>query len=1057
VNNIVGKFVVSERGLAKVVGIDGEKYTIEYFISPWKRERISVELGSATPERLYQQTRVYVELNDRWRMGRIILAHDQVGGTYSYDIQFPNQQVLRGFSEDNIYCRCWVDHDDPTETLALGGMETQFFHDRRQQFTKTILQQRAACRGFVGILSSKIELVPHQLDVVSRILEDPLQRYLLADEVGMGKTIEAGMIIRQFLLSFSQDNVLVVTPDTLVKQWHQELESKFMVSEFSDRVNVCSSSEMEKYVTKPISLLVVDEAHHLVSLDIPDVLQQLASSSPRLLLLSATPSLGQTDVLLRLLKLLDPDCYDGVNFESFAVRVENREQFGIFLRGLRSDANPIVLRQRLKQLSQLFSSDQDALQLGDRVSVALEQGNIDELRRSIHSLRSHIADVHRIHQRLIRTRRRDAADWVFRPRGPAINNQGEPDLNHVSLIRVEDTRNETVFDLFEQWRQEISNCYSDINPKRRELANWVVVLFEAMGCGLDCMLDTIKHVPTHFLDSEWRTAFKEALDQANIGTSRANQIADELKRYLDALKHIHPNKNPQVVVFGSDLKDLNACASALGILIGNEIVLRAWDINNANEDIALSFESSQIAQVLFCSKEEEEGLNLHFTNAIVHLDCPFSPSRIEQRIGRLDRFGRIQDRIEHRIVVPSVNTEFSLWEAWFDLLANAFYIFNESVADVQFSLEEISNQLSDLLLEQGAQGIRGATEYVQKAIKKERDHLDNQYALDQVLQEDSTGELFKALDQLEDDEEVIADATAAWLKDVLGLACRGDHHRIFRFDWDPNRTLLPLLPWAKWLQPGLKGSHTFVRRHALHDQQNLPQLLRLGSCLYRSVQLEYQWDDRGTAFATWRQILNHDQEEWIAFKLCYIIEIRLPENLNEDEENSLRARLDAYLPPSCEVLYVDAALNLITDETLIEQLASPYSQANDKSWKDFNLGSRQEALFGLIDSLHFEKLCHSIRDTSEQRLREQSSFQSMVKEVYERGLSDIEHRNRRLTQRLSNIIRSGEIEDSGLSREIELNKKILETLSNPIVRLDAIGVIVLSSRSPEDFMLGKSL
>ena len=159
--------------------------------------------------------------------------------------------------------------------------------------------------------------------------------------------------------------------------------------------------------------------------------------------------------------------------------------------------------------------------------------------------------------------------------------------------------------------------------------------------------------------------------------------------------------------------------------------------------------------------------------------------------------------------------------------------------------------------------------------------------------------------------------------------------------------------------------------------------------------------------------------------MCYIKEIRLPDNLNEDEENSLRARLDAYLPPSCEVLYVDAALNLVTDETYIDQLAYPYSQANDKSWKDFNLGSRQDALFGLIDPLHFEKLCHSIRDTSEQRLREQPSFQSMVKEVYERGVLDIEHRNRRLTQRLSNITHSGEIEDSGLSRDIELNNKVL--------------------------------
>ena len=601
-NNLVGRFVITEKGLAKVIQNAGDNYIIEYFISPWKREAISVKLNSSTPERLYQQTRVYVKLSDRWLMGRIIHAHDQVNGGYSYDIQFPNKRVLRGCSEESIYCRCWVDHDDPTETLSLGGMETQYFHDRRQQFTRTILKQRAACRGLIGILSSRIEFVPHQLDVVRRVLEDPLQRYLLADEVGMGKTIEAGMIIRQFLLSFSQGNVLVVTPETLVKQWNHELEGKFITSEFYGRVDVCSSSEMKKYVTKTISLLVVDEAHHLVSLDIPDVLQQIASSSPRLLLLSAIPLLSQEEVLFRLLKLLDPDCYNDVDFESFNVRVKSREQFGIFLRGLRVNANPIVLRQRLKQLPQLFSSDQVAIQLGECVAMALEQGNNIELRRSIYSLRTHIADVHRLHQRLIRTRRQDSADWVFRPRGPKIRSQTELDLNHISIIRVEDTRNETIFDLFEQWRQEMSNKYSDIDSKRKELANWVGVLFEAMGCGFDCLLDAIKHVPTHFLDSEWRVAFEKAIFQENIENSRANQIANKIKYYLDRLKKKNPNRNPRIVVFGSYLEDINECASALCSIIGNELVLCAWIISNPSEDIARKFQTSDTAQVLFCSK-----------------------------------------------------------------------------------------------------------------------------------------------------------------------------------------------------------------------------------------------------------------------------------------------------------------------------------------------------------------------------------------------------------------------------------------------------------------------
>jgi ATP-dependent helicase HepA len=288
------------------------------------------------------------------------------------------------------------------------------------------------------------------------------------------------------------------------------------------------------------------------------------------------------------------------------------------------------------------------------------------------------------------------------------------------------------------------------------------------------------------------------------------------------------------------------------------------------------------------------------------------------------------------------------------------------------------------------------------------------------------------------------------------LLCRGDYRRIFRFAWDQDRTLLPVWPWAELLQPGLAGNHTFLRRHALQGTpENAPQLLRIGSSLMRSIEREYRWDDRGTAFSTWRQALAPGQQEWLAFKLCYVIEARLPETLSEDEKNSLRTRLDGYLSPWLDVLYVDAELNPVVDKMYLDLISLPY-KGQDGNIRDFNLGSRQEALFGLIDSTHFERLCYSIRSSSEERLREQASFKQTVTKAYERGLLDIEHRNRRLNQRRQTRKHSGELEDSGLSREISLNKKILESLGNPVVRLDAIGAIVLSGRSPQEFIEGEA-
>jgi ATP-dependent helicase HepA len=1053
--SLIGKFVSDLRyGPAKVIASEGEKYIIEYFLSPWNRKQITTTIRkSYEPVPLFEQTRVYVEIENRWQVGRIATVYDREDGGYDYRIQFPNQQY-RDHSEEDLYCRCWMPHDDPTSSLAFGGMETQYFYERRQRFSDTLLAQRSACRGMAAILSSNIEFVPHQLNVVHRVLEDPLQRYLLADEVGMGKTIEAGLVIRQFLLSHSEGDVWVFAPKALTKQWTKELEQKFLTTEFPDRVGVFSIDQIEELPCENAALLVLDEAHHIVAHEIPISIQRVVLSSSRVLLLSATPSLGRPEVLLRLLTLLDPDCYAGVTTDEFSEKVEKREEIGIFIRGLRVDANPAILQQRLRRLSELFGSDEEALRLGHCVQEALTNLDQDLLARSIHALRGYIVDIYRIHQRLIRTRRRDAADWVFRPRGPKIVDGSALDLRHVNMIWIADSRFDDVFDLFEQWRIQMSSTYPTTHPLRVELASWVVLLFDSIGSGLDCFKTVLSGIPPEFLDEHLREAFIKELDQTNQESTRSDQIASYIKRHLKKIQQEKNQDLARIAIFGSDQSDVKSCALALGNLIGGDKVLLAKDYLDHDQDIATTLESDEIGQVLFCTRDEEEGLNLNFFDAIVHLDTPFSPSRIEQRIGRLDRFGRRQNRLEQSVVLPAVTDEdSSLWEAWFDLLAHAFCIFNEPIADVQFSLDEITLKLRDALLEQGASGLREAIDGVHDMLTKERERLDNQYALDQVIQlEDSASDIFHDLDDLEADEIEIAEATLGWAKDVLQLRCRGDYREIFRFEWDRDRTQLPLKPWGRLLKPGLEGCHTFLRRHTLRKSlQRPPQLLRIGSSLMKSIEHEYIWDDRGTAYSTWRQVLPRTEQEWLGFKLHFIIEARLPKTLNVLEKDGLRARMDGYFPPWSNVIYIDAELKPVVDTSLLNLMSLPFKGEKTRGL-DFNLGSRLDALFGLIDSTQFERLCFSIRNSSETWLREQHTFKDTVDTAYERGRLDIEHRIRRLNQRREIRTSSGEREDSGLSRQIELNESILSALRNPIVKLDAIGAIVLSGRSPQEFI-----
>ena len=176
------------------------------------------------------------------------------------------------------------------------------------------MKQRAAFGGLTALASSAVELLEHQVAIVRRILADPIERYLLADEVGLGKTIEAGILIRQHVIDLPDTaRVLVIVPEHLVSQWEDELESKmFLGSE--DGVDVVPETALleSRLNSANPTLLVVDEAHRpalrAFSSDPGErraynQLRLLATRAPRLLLLSGTPVLHQEDGFLAMLHL----------------------------------------------------------------------------------------------------------------------------------------------------------------------------------------------------------------------------------------------------------------------------------------------------------------------------------------------------------------------------------------------------------------------------------------------------------------------------------------------------------------------------------------------------------------------------------------------------------------------------------------------------------------------------------------------------------------------------------------------------------------------------------
>lgn len=264
----------------------------------------------------------------------------------------------------------------PEERLFNGAVDAPTLFNLRYKtlWNKNRMTQSRA-RGFVG---GRMNLIPHQFYVAGQISERPIPRVLLADEVGLGKTIEAGLALHQLILSERVKRALILVPDSLVYQWFIEMLRKFNLSfvtmnqethlepgsnPFTENdfvivnIGLLKGAEMARKLMSEASwdLMVVDEAHQLkwslekVSVEY-SIVEQIAKTTKGLLLLTATPEqLGLEGHFARL-KLLDPDRF--FDFHKFLEELSHYEQVASEARALLAKGGP-ENEAKLKELQDL--------------------------------------------------------------------------------------------------------------------------------------------------------------------------------------------------------------------------------------------------------------------------------------------------------------------------------------------------------------------------------------------------------------------------------------------------------------------------------------------------------------------------------------------------------------------------------------------------------------------------------------------------------------------------------------------------------------------------------
>lgn len=538
-------------------------------------------------------------------------------------------------------------------------------------------------------IQSSVVPLPHQLYALNRAVSRDRIRYLLADEVGLGKTIEAGLVLRELKLRGRVKRILVVAPKGLVRQWQAEMRihfgEKFHFIEPSEltafrqwrsggageeenlwrmhdqvicsldsvkplegrrgwsleQLNTYNRERFEDLISASWDLVIIDEAHRMGG-STEQVARYklgaaLAEASPYLLLLSATPHQGKTDQFMRLMQLLDREAFPDESSVSrdrvrpFVIRTEKRVS-------INAEGQPLF-KPRVTRLQAVTWQAQHSAQqrLYEAVTDYVRHG----YNQAMAAKQRHIGFLMILMQRLVTSS--TAAIRTTLEKRQALLDAPQPQAN-----LFESTSADEWADLDGQSQVDLAVQSSGWELEKSEVEMLLELARETEVAGTDAKAEALLELIYKLQKEEGDPALKVLIFTEFVPTQTM------LAEYLES-------RGFSVATLNGSM-DLEARTRAQQVF-------------------------SKDVRVLISTDAGGEGLNLQFCHVIVNFDMPWNPMRIEQRIGRVDRIGQkhvvrainfvLEDTVEHRVR--------QVLEEKLEVIAQEFGV--DKVADVMDSVE----------------------------------------------------------------------------------------------------------------------------------------------------------------------------------------------------------------------------------------------------------------------------------------------------------------------------------------------------------------------------------
>ncbi|MDA8383275.1 MAG: SNF2-related protein [Betaproteobacteria bacterium] len=547
------------------------------------------------------------------------------------------------------------------------------------------------------LVDSQVDLNPHQVDAALFACRNPLSRgVILADEVGLGKTIEAGLVISQRWAE-RRRRILIIVPANLRKQWHQEMQDKFGLqgvileaksynairkqqqqNPFQSSSPVICSYQFAKAKADDIKdiawdLVVLDEAHRLRNVYKPSnvIAKTLKESLARVhskVLLTATPLQNSLLELYGLVSIIDDRVFGDI--DSFRAQFTNngreaafaglRQRLGpVCKRTLRKQVQPYVSYTARKAIVQEFTPSSEEQELSRLVADYLRRPNLNALPNAQRQLISLIlwkllaSSTHAIAGAL--------ETMITRLQGVLENTKAVPDLT-VELDQDYESLDETA----DEWGVEDAEIPVPAQSERNAISEEIDELRR------------FKMLATSIRDNAKGKALLIALDRAfaeleRLGAARKAIIFTESRRTQEYLLNLlaETHYGESIVLFNGTNSDARAQAIYKEWLKRHEGTDRISGSKTADTRAALVEHFKERGKIMIATEAGAEGINLQFCSLVINYDLPWNPQRIEQRIGRCHRYGQKFDVVVVNFVDRSNEADARVYE----LLDQKFQLF----------------------------------------------------------------------------------------------------------------------------------------------------------------------------------------------------------------------------------------------------------------------------------------------------------------------------------------------------------------------------------------------